>query len=108
MHLVEEMVYFRLQVTDPLRGARAGVQGRNVEAGTKAEATEEHCSEASKLTISYLPYVTRPTCQEVILSTVGWSFFHQLARKCTHRHVHRPIQWRLLFNKGSLFPGMTS
>lgn len=85
MLLVEEMVCFCLQVTDPLRGARTGVQGRNMEVGTKAEATEEHCSEeVSKLTVNYLPYIPRPVYQEVILPTVGWAFLHPLAIKKMH------------------------
>ena len=72
-----------------------GGQGRNLEAGTEAEATEKHFSLACSPWLAQLAFLYSPgTCPGVTLPIVAWALSYQqsLMEKMPHRHAYSTIQ----------------
>lgn len=81
-----------------IRGAKEGAQSRNIEAGTETETSEEQkiclpalLPDSQSAAVFILPRLMFPG---VLLSTVCWTFLHQLAVK-KMPHI---LAWRM-------FPG---
>jgi hypothetical protein len=67
---------FRLAMFS-LHSTNKGMPGRNLEAGAKAEATEEHCLQlAPRRVLSLLCLIIQDICPEVALSTTSWVLHH--------------------------------
>lgn len=78
------------------REVRAGVHGRNLEAGIEAETTKECCFLACSGNFLIQLW---PTCLWILPFALGWALLHQFSiKRMPPRHALRPICWRQFFS----------
>lgn len=84
------------------RKVREETLGRNLDAGTEAEAMEAHCLLDCSLWLAQPAFFYNPG---VALPTVNWALSHQLLiKKMLLQTAYRPVRWNQFLYWHSHFP----
>lgn len=99
-------VYFTSWVTVHHWGKSAGIQSRILEAGTKADATEEHCLMACSPRLARPVFLHTPSCLSRGGTTHSWldpSSVISVQENAPPQTCQQASPWRCLLSWGSLF-----